>query len=77
MQILGVLTNLMQAANPAVRAAAVSTMTKLAIKAKALEENSPELSHILHSVMTLINSFDSQSEISKNNNGIFARYYSI
>lgn len=54
----GALMGLMSSGNAAIRAAGVSTMTKLSIKSKALEEESPETSQILHTVLSVINSFD-------------------
>jgi hypothetical protein len=50
----GVLRQLMMSPNPGTRAAAASTMTKLSIKAKALTEDSSEVSSILNAVLDVL-----------------------
>jgi hypothetical protein len=50
----GTLTTLMHAPSPGIRAAAASAVTKLSIKAKALSEDSAEVSQILNTAISVL-----------------------
>ncbi len=69
----GAIHALLKAENPNTRAAAAATITKLSIKAKALEEDSPEVSQVLNAAFDVIKIFGSLSsgkeiqDIPKNN----------
>jgi hypothetical protein len=74
----GALQSLLQSSSAGIRAAAASTMTKLTIKAKALNEESIELSDILATVLSVLktsplsslNSNQNVTDGTENKNGL-------
>ncbi len=50
----GAIHELLKSGNPGIRAAAASTITKLSLKAKALEEDTPEVSAVLNAALDVI-----------------------
>ena len=57
----GTLTTLLHAAQPGTRAAAASTVTKLALKAKALSEDSAEVAQVLNTALGVIKAANATS----------------
>lgn len=74
----GALHTLLNVSSLSVRAAAASTITKLSIKAKALKEDSPEISQILNAVLDVLkNSPASTLNFSSSNiNNNFVSFFS-
>jgi protein unc-45 len=50
----GMVTNLIKSSHAGTRAAAAAALTKLSIKAKALEENSPEIAQVLNAAFDVL-----------------------
>jgi hypothetical protein len=63
----GSLQTLMMSSNPNTRAAAAAAMTKLSLQAKALKQDSPETSQMLHVVLEVLKS--SAEEFKESQNG--------
>jgi hypothetical protein len=58
----GTLNTLLHAPSPSIRAAAASTITKLSIKAKALTQDSAEVSQILNTALAVLKSANAPPE---------------
>jgi hypothetical protein len=58
----GTLSTLLHAPSPSIRAAAASTITKLSIKAKALTQDSAEVSQIMNTALAVLKSANAPPE---------------
>jgi hypothetical protein len=73
----GALHGLLKVPSHSVRAAAASTITKLSIKAKALKEDSPEISQILNAVLDILKNSPASTLNSSNINNNLVSFSSM
>jgi hypothetical protein len=62
----GAMETLLKSNNTAVASAAASTMTKLSLKAKALQEESPEIAHVMNTATTVLKQQSGKSKVDPN-----------
>lgn len=62
----GAMELLLKSNNAAIASAAASTMTKLSLKAKALQEESPEIAHVMNTATTILKQQSGSNKVDPN-----------